>query len=108
MSELNMEREQRVTPLELFFDLVFVFGFTQVTTVLSNDPNWQGLEHGLLILVTLWWAWAAYAWLTNSVDPGEGAVWGSLLVAIGAMFIARAKSSAAEVMFAPGMTQSLG
>jgi len=67
---------------------VFVFGFTQVTTVLSNDPNWQGLEHGLLILVTLWWAWAAYAWLTNSVDPGEGAVWGSLLVAIGAMFIA--------------------
>jgi low temperature requirement protein LtrA len=88
MNELNMEREQRVTPLELFFDLVFVFGFTQVTTVLSNDPNWQGLEHGLLILVTLWWAWAAYAWLTNSVDPGEGAVWGSLLVAIGAMFIA--------------------
>src|SRR4026207_1418015 len=88
MSELNMEREQRVTPLELFFDLVFVFGFTQVTTVLSNDPNWQGMEHGLLILVTLWWAWAAYAWLTNSVDPGEGAVWGSLLVAIGAMFIA--------------------
>jgi low temperature requirement protein LtrA len=88
MSEVNTEPEQRVTPLELFFDLVFVFGFTQVTTVLSNDPTWRGLEHGLLILVALWWAWAAYAWLTNSVDPGEGAVWGSLLVAIGAMFIA--------------------
>jgi low temperature requirement protein LtrA len=83
-----MELEQRVTPLELFFDLVFVFGFTQVTTVLSNDPAWRGLEHGLLILATLWWAWAAYAWLTNSVDPGEEAVWGSLLIAIGAMFIA--------------------
>jgi low temperature requirement protein LtrA len=88
VSELHTEREQRVTPLELFFDLVFVFGFTQVTTVLSNDPTWRGLEHGLLILVALWWAWAAYAWLTNSVDPGEGAVWGSMLVAIGAMFIA--------------------
>jgi low temperature requirement protein LtrA len=88
VSELHTEREQRVTPLELFFDLVFVFGFTQVTTVLSNDPTWRGLEHGLLIFVSLWWAWAAYAWLTNSVDPGEEAVWGSLLVAIGAMFIA--------------------
>jgi low temperature requirement protein LtrA len=88
VSELSTEREQRVTPLELFFDLVFVFGFTQVTTVLSNDPTWRGLEHGVLILVALWWAWAAYAWLTNSIDPGEEAVWGSLLVAIGAMFIA--------------------
>jgi low temperature requirement protein LtrA len=88
VSELHAEQEQRVTPLELFFDLVFVFGFTQVTTVLSNDPTWRGLEHGLLIFVALWWAWAAYAWFTNVVDPGEGAVWGSLLVAIGAMFIA--------------------
>jgi low temperature requirement protein LtrA len=88
VSELHTEQEQRVTPLELFFDLVFVFGFTQVTTVLSNDPTWLGLEHGLLILVALWWAWAAYAWLTNTIDPGQGAVWGSLLVAIGAMFIA--------------------
>jgi low temperature requirement protein LtrA len=88
VSEPHTEREQRVTPLELFFDLVFVFGFTQVTTVLSNDPTWRGLEHGLLILVALWWAWAAYAWLTNTVDPGDGTVWGSMLVAIAAMFIA--------------------
>jgi len=88
MSELHTEREQRVTPLELFFDLVFVFGFTQVTTLLSREPTWRGLEHGLLILVALWWAWAAYAWLTNTVDPEEGAVWGSMLVAMGAMFVA--------------------
>jgi low temperature requirement protein LtrA len=45
VSEPQIEREQRVTPLELFFDLVFVFGFTQVTAVLSNDPTWLGLEH---------------------------------------------------------------
>jgi low temperature requirement protein LtrA len=38
--EVHAEREERVTPLELFFDLVFVFGFTEVTTVLSNDPTW--------------------------------------------------------------------
>jgi low temperature requirement protein LtrA len=88
VTEQHVEREQRVTPLELFFDLVFVFAFTQVTTVLSDDPTWAGLGHGLLILGALWWAWAAYAWLTNTVDPGEGAVWAALLVAIAAMFVA--------------------
>jgi len=75
-----------VTPLELFFDLVFVFAFTQVTTVLSDNPTWSGLGHGLLILGALWWAWAAYAWLTNTVDPDVGAVWGAMLVAMAAMF----------------------
>jgi low temperature requirement protein LtrA len=88
VSEQHAEREQRVTPLELFFDLVFVFGFTQVTTVLSDDPTWGGLGHGLLILAALWWAWAAYAWLTNTIDPDEGAVWGAMLVALAAMFVA--------------------
>jgi low temperature requirement protein LtrA len=88
VSEQQVEREQRVTPLELFVDLVFVFAFTQVTTVLSDDPTWSGLGHGLLILAALWWAWAAYAWLTNTVDPGVGAVWGALLVAMAAMFVA--------------------
>ncbi|HEX9598202.1 MAG TPA: low temperature requirement protein A [Gaiellaceae bacterium] len=43
MSEQLVERGQRVTPVELFFDLVFVFAFTQVTTVLSDDPTWGGL-----------------------------------------------------------------
>jgi low temperature requirement protein LtrA len=88
VSEQHVEREQPVTPLELFFDLVFVFGFTQVTTVLSDDPTWSGLGHGLLILAALWWAWAAYAWLTNTADPDEGAVWGAMLVSMGAMFVA--------------------
>jgi low temperature requirement protein LtrA len=88
VSEQHAEREPRVTPLELLFDLVFVFAFTQVTTVLSDDPTWSGLGHGLLILAALWWAWAAYAWLTNTVDPEVGAVWGAMLLAMGAMFVA--------------------
>src|SRR5439155_20466715 len=75
-------------PLELFFDLVFVFGFTQVTTALLDDPMGSGLGHGLLILAALWWAWAAFAWLTNTVDPDVGAVWGTMLVAIAAMCVA--------------------
>jgi hypothetical protein len=56
MTEQHAEREQRFTPLELLFDLVFVFGFTQMTTVRSDDPTWSGLGHGLLILAAFWWA----------------------------------------------------
>jgi low temperature requirement protein LtrA len=88
VSEPSVEREQRVTPLELFFDLVFVFGFTQVTTVLHDNPTWSGLAHGLLILSVLWWAWAGYAWLTNVVDPSRDAIWITIVVAMAAMFIA--------------------
>ena len=83
-----MEREHRVTPLELLFDLVFVFGFAQVTTLLSNEPTWTGLLHGVLVLTALWWAWAGYAWLTNTINADEGATLAALLVAISAMFVA--------------------
>ena len=70
----HIEREQRVTPLELFFDLVVVFAITQVTGFLFRDPTWGGLLRGLLILGVLRWAWGAYAWLTNNtLDPEEGA-----------------------------------
>jgi low temperature requirement protein LtrA len=56
------EREHRVTPLELFFDLVVVFAITRVTGgFLSRDPTWGGLLRGLLLLGALWWAWGAYA-----------------------------------------------
>jgi low temperature requirement protein LtrA len=88
VSEQHLEREERVSALELFFDLVFVFGFTEVTVLLSNNPTWSGLGHALLVLTTLWWAWSAYAWLTNAADPSEGRVWGTMVVAMGAMFIA--------------------
>jgi low temperature requirement protein LtrA len=84
----DVEREHRVTPLELFFDLVFVFALTQVTTFLSDDPTWHGLSRGLLVLAALWWAWSGYAWLTNTVNPEEDAVWGAMLVAMAAMFVA--------------------
>ena len=81
------EHEQRVTPLELFFDLVFVFAITQVTTLLSNDPTWGGVLRGMLVLGALWWAWTAYAWLTNTLNPEEGAVRIAVFAAMGAMLI---------------------
>ncbi len=64
--------EKRVAPLELFFDLVFVFALTQVTALMSENPSWEGLGQGMLVLTALWWAWGAYAWLTNYVAAEEG------------------------------------
>src|SRR5438552_4301439 len=78
---------QRVTPLELFFDLVVVFAITQVTTFLSQNPTWGGLFRGMLLLGALWWAWSAYAWLTNALDPEEGYVRLAMFAAIAAMLI---------------------
>ncbi len=80
--------EERVTPLELFFDLIFVFAITQVTGLIVEDPTWGGLGRGLLVLSVLWWAWAAYAWLTNTIDPEEGIVRLAMFGAMGAMLIA--------------------
>jgi low temperature requirement protein LtrA len=82
------EREQRVTPLELFFDLVFVYAITQVTTLMSDDLTWRGIGHGLLVLAALWWAWTGYAWLTNTLEPEEGVVRAGMLVGMGAMLVA--------------------
>jgi low temperature requirement protein LtrA len=86
MSDQESDRG-RVTPLELFFDLVLVFAITQVTSFLSQNPNWGGLLRGLLLLGALWWAWSAYAWLTNTLDPEEGAVRLAMLAAIAAMLV---------------------
>jgi low temperature requirement protein LtrA len=87
MSDERAERGPRVTPLELFLDLVFVFAFTQVTSFLSRDPTWGGLLRGLLVLGALWWAWAAYAWLTNTLDPEEDVVRMAVLAAVAAMLV---------------------
>ncbi len=82
------EAEHPVTPLELFFDLVFVFALTQVTGFISDDPTWAGIGRGLLILAALWWAWGAYAWLTNEIDPNEGSARLAVFGSMAAMFVA--------------------
>jgi low temperature requirement protein LtrA len=65
----SLLREQQehatVTPLELFFDLVFVFALTQVTAFMADEMSWHGILRGALVLILLWWAWTGYAWLAN-------------------------------------------
>jgi low temperature requirement protein LtrA len=80
--------EERVTPLELFFDLVFVLAITQCTALMAADPTWEGLARGLLVLGVLWWCWVGYAWLTSVVDPEEGAVRIAIFASMAALLVA--------------------
>ena len=87
---LRMEassQDASVTPLELFFDLVFVFGLTQVTSLMADDLTVSGLIRGLLVLGLLWWSWTGYAWLANVVRADEGAARIAMLAAMAAMFV---------------------
>src|SRR4028118_1790250 len=81
--------ERRVTPLELFFDLVFVFALTQVTGFLADHLTWIGMLEGAALLVVLWWAWGGYSWLTNAV-PAEEVIPARLVIltAMAAMLVA--------------------
>jgi low temperature requirement protein LtrA len=79
--------EARVSPLELFFDLVFVFALTQVTAFMADDPTFAGLGRGLMILAILWWAWGGYAWLTSTVDPELGTTRVVMFLAMGAFLV---------------------
>src|SRR4051794_31236664 len=65
----EQREEARVSTLELFFDLVFVFTITQLTTVLAHHPSGSGVLRVVLMLVVIWWMYGGYAWLTNVVAP---------------------------------------
>jgi low temperature requirement protein LtrA len=80
--------DERVTPLELFFDLVFVLAITQCTALMATTPTWEGLAQGVLVLGMLWWAWVGYAWLTSVVDPEEGSVRLAIFAAMAALLVA--------------------
>jgi low temperature requirement protein LtrA len=83
-----LRQEDRVLPLELFFDLVFVLAITQCTTLMSHHTTWTGLGQGMLVLGLLWWSWTAYAWLTSVVDPEEGGVRIAIFAAMAGFLIA--------------------
>ena len=67
-----LREEERVTALELFFDLVFVLAITQCTALMAREPTWAGLARGLLVLAVLWWAWAGVLVADERRQPGGG------------------------------------
>jgi low temperature requirement protein LtrA len=87
-SLIRQDLEQAsVTPLELFFDLVFVFALTQVTAFMAEELSWQGILRGALVIMLLWWAWVGYAWLANVASAEERPIKLAILAGMAAMFI---------------------
>jgi len=87
-SLMRQDLEQAsVTPVELFFDLVFVFALTQVTAFLADELSWHSILNGVLVMILLWWAWVGYAWLANVSSAEERPIKLVILVAMAAMFI---------------------
>jgi low temperature requirement protein LtrA len=87
MAPVLRDGDAKVKPLELFFDLVFVLALTQCTALMAEQPTWDGVVKGILILALLWWSWVGYAWLTSVVDPEEGAVRFALFAAMAGLLI---------------------
>ena len=79
--------DERVRPLELFFDLVFVLTLTQCTTLMAEHATWQGLVQGVLIAGIMWWAWVGYSWVGSVIDPEEGLVRLGFFVAMAGLLI---------------------
>jgi low temperature requirement protein LtrA len=84
---LPVGEEARVTPIELFFDLVFVFSLTQVTALMGHHLSGHAILRGLLVLALLWWCWVGYAWLGNVVQAEEGLGRAAMFTAMAAMFV---------------------
>ena len=71
------EGEARVTPFELFFDLVFVFAVTQLSHRLLEQLTISGAAETLLLLLAVWLASRTYTtWVANWFDPDQLAVRG--------------------------------
>jgi low temperature requirement protein LtrA len=81
------QEQATVTPLELFFDLVFVFALTQVTAFMADELSWHGILRGALVMMLLWWAWTGYAWLASVASAEERPIKLAILTGMAAMFV---------------------
>lgn len=81
--------DQSATFVELFFDLVFVFGITQIVGLLHHDMSWGGVGHSVLVFWLLWWAWTQFTWALNAADTTHPFVeFGTLVATAVAFFMA--------------------
>ena len=62
---------QRVTPVELFFDLVYVFAITQLSHLILDDLSVEGVAQAAFLLIVVWWAWIYTTWMANWLDPSS-------------------------------------
>ncbi|HEY9375199.1 low temperature requirement protein A [Streptomyces sp.] len=79
--------EHKVTPAELFFDLVFVYAITQVTALMAAEPSTTRVVGAMVVLALLWWCWCSFAWLGNVVRADSGALFAVLVAVMAVVFI---------------------
>ncbi len=77
-----------VTPLELFFDLVFVYALTQVTAMMATDLSGRGILEGMIVLALVWWCWVGYSWIGNVARADEGWTRGAFIAVMATVFVA--------------------
>jgi low temperature requirement protein LtrA len=80
--------ERRATPVELFWDLAFVFAITQVTHFLLLHFTWGGFLRGMIVLALIWWAWSAFVWAANAQSEDSATMQLALLASLVLIFIA--------------------
>src|SRR5579859_7228809 len=61
-----------VTGVEMFYDVMKAFAFSQVDTLILRDPTGHGFLHGLLILAAAWGCWISYVWAANALRADAG------------------------------------
>ncbi|MEU8529500.1 MULTISPECIES: low temperature requirement protein A [Streptomyces] len=79
--------DHKVTPAELFFDLVFVYAITQVTALMAAAPSPARVVGAMVVLALLWWCWCCFAWLGNVVRADSGALFAVLVSVMAVVFI---------------------
>jgi low temperature requirement protein LtrA len=77
----------RVSTLELFFDLVFVFTITQIALIVEHHPSWDSVAQALLVLLVIYWMYGGYAWLTNTVGTAASGQKVVLLLGMAAFLV---------------------
>jgi low temperature requirement protein LtrA len=82
-----LEDQHRTTPVELLWDLVFVFAITQVSSLLSRDLSWAGFGRSMLVLALVWWAWSAFVWAANAQTQTSSTMRACLLLSTVLIFI---------------------
>lgn len=78
--------DQKVTFVELFFDLVFVFCVTQVVSLLHDGVTWRSVGEAVLVFWLVWWGWTQFTWALNAADTTHPRVEVATLVATGVAF----------------------
>jgi low temperature requirement protein LtrA len=89
MSHVTTNQDgDRVTAIELFFDLSYVFAFTQVTAIMAYGSAPGSLLEAFIVLSLLWWSWVAYAWLANEARADRGLIRVAFLIGMVTVFVA--------------------